>query len=233
MKMKKIVVGLFVLVAVQSFAQSKKKPSTAKSINNKTVVNKTFNTDSLIEITTNFGIMKARLYNSTPLHRDNFLNLVRTGFYDSLLFHRVIAGFMIQGGDPSSKNAKSDAMLGSGEAPNIPMVNAEFKPDLFHKKGALCAARTENPEKKSSNCQFYIVQGRKTDTTQLNPTTNYTADQKEIYARIGGTPFLDQNYTVFGEVYFGLDVIDRIAAAKVGTADRPIENVMMKMKIIR
>jgi peptidyl-prolyl cis-trans isomerase B (cyclophilin B) len=167
------------------------------------------------------------------LHRDNFLNLVRTGFYDSLLFHRVIPQFMIQGGDPNSKNAKPEAMLGNGEAPNIPMVNAEFNTDLIHKKGALCAARTENPEKKSSNCQFYIVQGRKTDSTQLNPNGKYSSQQKEIYARIGGTPFLDQNYTVFGEVYFGLDVIDKIAATKTANGDRPLEDVRMKMKIIK
>jgi peptidyl-prolyl cis-trans isomerase B (cyclophilin B) len=176
--------------------------------------------------------MIARLYNNTPLHRDNFIKLIKQGFYDSLLFHRVINGFMIQGGDPGSKNAQADAMLGAGEAPNLPTIPAEFRSNLFHKKGVLAAARDNNPEKKSSNCQFYIVQGKKMDTAQLTQPY-YTKDQKEIYQRIGGTPFLDQNYTVFGEVYIGLDVIDKIAAIKCGNADRPVENVMMKIKIIK
>ena len=177
--------------------------------------------------------MTARLYNNTPQHRDNFIKMVRDGVYDSSLFHRVIRGFMLQGGDPMSKNADATTMLGGGEVPNVPMVTAEFNTKLIHKKGALCAARTDNPEKKSSNCQFYIVQGNKiTDTAQLR-NGNYTNEQKEIYQRIGGTPFLDQNYTVFGEVFIGLDVIDKIAAIKCGNADRPIEDVRMKIKIIK
>jgi peptidyl-prolyl cis-trans isomerase B (cyclophilin B) len=113
------------------------------------------------------------------------------------------------------------------------MVPAEFRSNLIHKKGALAAARDGNPEKKSSNCQFYIVQGKKTDSTQLTNGVTYTKDQKEIYQRIGGTPFLDQNYTVFGEVFIGMDVIDKIAATKVYDTDRPVKNVRMKIKIIK
>ena len=190
------------------------------------------NKETIIEITTDLGVMKARLYNNTPLHKENFINLIKKGFYDSLLFHRVISGFMIQGGDPTSKNADSTAMLGSGDAPELPTVPAEFRKKLIHKKGALAAARDNNPEKKSSNCQFYIVHGKKTDTAQLNPENSYTKEQKEIYQRIGGTPRLDQNYTVFGEVFAGMDVIDKIATSPTSSMDRPKQNVRMKIKII-
>lgn len=233
--MKKVFISTLALCFFSfGFSQAKKtsvsKPQT-KKLTQKPVSKKAV-TDSLVEITTDYGVMVIRLYNSTPQHRDNFLNLVRKGIYDSLLFHRVIRGFMIQGGDPTSKNADANAMLGGGEVPDLPMVPAEFNKNLIHKKGALAAARTENPEKKSSNCQFYIVQGNKiNDTTQLR-NGNYTAEQKEIYQRIGGTPFLDQNYTVFGEVLTGLDVIDKIAAVKTGNADRPVEDVRMKIRII-
>ncbi len=197
--------------------------------------------ETLVEITTPFGIMVAKLYNSTPLHRDNFMKLVNQGFYDSLLFHRVINGFMIQGGDPQSKHADSTSMLGNGSAPGD-RVPAEFRPNFFHKKGALAAARDENPQKASSNCQFYVVQGKRIDTAQLNsieksiknnnPSFAYSPAQKEIYGRIGGTPFLDQNYTVFGEVISGLDVLDKIAAVQTKPGDRPAQDVWMRMKII-
>ena len=197
--------------------------------------------EKLVEITTDYGVMIARLYDSTPLHRDNFLKLVKQGFYDSLLFHRVINGFMLQGGDPESKRADSLAMLGGGALPGD-RIPAEFKPNIIHKKGALAAARDGNPEKASSNCQFYIVQGKRTDTTQLNqvyqsvkannPNFKYTAAQKEIYERIGGTPFLDQNYTVFGEVISGLDVIDKIAATATRPGDRPVKDIRMKIRLL-
>lgn len=191
------------------------------------------NKETIIEITTDFGVMKARLYNNTPLHKENFTNLIKKGFYDSLLFHRVINGFMIQGGDPTSKNADSTTTLGSGEIPDLPTIPAELRKNLIHKKGVLAAARDNNPEKKSSNCQFYIVHGKKMDTAQLNAANNYTKAQKEIYQRMGGTPFLDQNYTVFGEVFAGMDVIDKIAATPVNEMDRPKQNVRMKIKIIK
>jgi cyclophilin family peptidyl-prolyl cis-trans isomerase len=232
--MKKLFFAASLLCTASLFAQK----ATSKSVKIATnqLVKKeiaTDKTETIVEITTNFGVMTARLYNNTPLHRDNFIKLVKQGFYDSLLFHRVINGFMLQGGDPASKLADSTAMLGGGEAPNLPLVPAEFRSNLIHKKGALAAARDNNPEKKSSNCQFYIVQGRKTDSAQLTATNNYTKTQKEIYQRIGGTPFLDQNYTVFGEVYMGLDVIDKIAATPIYENDRPIKNVRMKIKIIK
>jgi peptidyl-prolyl cis-trans isomerase B (cyclophilin B) len=195
----------------------------------------------LVEVTTDSGTMVIRLYDSTPLHRDNFIKLVQEGFYDSLLFHRVIRNFMIQGGDPTSKSADSSAMLGSGEVPGE-HIPAEFRNNLIHKKGVLAAARDNNPEKASSNCQFYIVEGQKyNDTTlnemecavrQNNPGFTYTTDQRSAYKTIGGTPFLDQNYTVFGEVIKGLDVIDKIASVPCNPNDRPLQNVHMKMKML-
>lgn len=198
--------------------------------------------ERLVEITTDHGVMIAKLYDSTPLHRDNFVKLVEQGFYDSLLFHRVIAQFMIQGGDPNSKYAPDGAPLGSGSAPGD-RVPAEFKPTLFHKKGALAAARDNNPEKASSNCQFYIVHGKRLNEQELdqqlprvrtsNPDFTYTAAQKEIYSRIGGTPGLDQAYTVFGEVISGLDVIDKIATVQKSQSDRPLQNVRMKMRMLK
>ncbi|HRH48075.1 MAG TPA: peptidylprolyl isomerase [Panacibacter sp.] len=196
----------------------------------------------LVQMTTNYGIMVIMLYDATPMHRDNFISLVKQGIYDSLLFHRVIQGFMIQGGDPQSKYADSLAMLGNGEVPGVDMIPAEFKPALFHKKGALAAARTDNPEKASSNCQFYIVQGRPYSDIELNqvecnirsnnPEFTYTDVQRKTYKTIGGVPFLDQNYTVFGEVIKGLDVIDKIAAVEKDSNDRPLKNVRFKIKML-
>jgi len=203
----------------------------------------TVNRERLVEISTPYGKMIARLYDSTPGHRDNFVKLVQEKFYDSLLFHRVISGFMIQGGDPTSKNAPDSVQLGSGAAPG-PTIPAEFKSNIIHKKGVLAAARDNNPEKASSNCQFYIVQGKTFDTAQMRqvfeqrvkPTLangfTYTAAQKEIYRRLGGTPHLDQNYTVFGEVISGLDVIDRIAAVPTRPGDRPVNNVWMTIRLL-
>ena len=189
---------------------------------------------STIEITTEYGTMKIMLYNETPLHRDNMLKLVHEKFYDSLLFHRVIKEFMIQGGDPESKHAKPGEMLGSGSAPGD-RIPAEFKPDLIHKKGALAAARDNNPQKASSNCQFYIVQGKKQTEADLSSVERqggfkYTDEQKQVYETIGGTPRLDQNYTVYGEVYEGLNVLDSIAAVKTDHNDRPLKDVRMTIK---
>ncbi len=227
--MKKIFLILgFSLVAFVSLKAQKQKSKTKKLVTTNVIKS----SETLVEIKTDLGVMVARLYNSTPLHKENFIKLVKQGFYDSLLFHRIINGFMIQGGDPTSKHADSVAMLGAGEIPNLPTIAAEFRTHLIHKKGVLAAARDNNPEKKSSNCQFYIVQGKKADTAQLNVANNYTKDQKEIYQRIGGTPFLDQNYTIFGEVFIGLDVIDKIANTPVYETDRPVKNVRMKIKLL-
>jgi len=198
--------------------------------------------EKLVEITTDYGIMVAKLYDSTPLHRDNFVKLVEQKFYDSLLFHRVIGQFMIQGGDPASKNAADGVQLGDGSAPGE-RIPAEFKPYFFHKKGVLAAARDDNPAKASSNCQFYIVQGKVLNEQELNdvfnkrvavanPNFKYTPAQKEVYARLGGTPFLDQGYTVFGEVISGLDVIDKIANLPKDAANRPAQNVRMKIRLL-
>jgi peptidyl-prolyl cis-trans isomerase B (cyclophilin B) len=160
-----------------------------------------------VKISTSYGDIVVKLYNETPLHRDNFLKLVKEHFYDSLLFHRVINGFMIQGGDPLSKNATPTQMLGMGD--NGYMLPAEFNPKLTHKKGALAAARNNNPEKKSSGCQFYIVQNA------------------------NGTPQLDGSYTVFGEVVSGLEVVDKIAAVKTQPGDRPVQDVRMTMTLVK
>ncbi len=262
--------------------------STLKSLKEK------YPSENLVIISTPYGEMIARLFNETPLHRDNFLKLTENKFYDSLLFHRVINNFMIQGGDPDSKTAKADKILGDGDLNYT--VPAEFKPELFHKKGMLCAARNGddvNPEKASSACQFYIVQGKvftddllkkveyrinrpilreltkqylektgnepikadyerftkdgKKDSLDLlkkkiddlilpdyEKTTHYTFSeaQKNTYKTIGGTPHLDGTYTVYGEVVYGLSVIDKIANVSTGSNDRPIPDVRMTVKIL-
>ena len=191
-----------------------------------------------VKIETSYGDMVVKLYNETPLHRDNFIKLVKEGTYNDLLFHRVINQFMIQGGDPNSRTAKPGQMLGDGELGYT--IPAEFVPTLFHKKGALAAARQGdevNPTKASSSCQFYIVQGTTWDANRLKMVEqrmgkSFTAEQAEVYATVGGTPFLDGDYTVFGEVVEGMEVIDKIAAVPCGPMDRPIEDVKMKMSIV-
>ncbi len=188
-----------------------------------------------VEIITPYGTMKFMLYNETPLHRDNMLRLVRQGFYDSLLFHRVIKEFMIQGGDPQSRKAAPGVLLGMGEIQGAGRIAAEFRPHLIHQKGALAAARDNNPEKASSNCQFYIVQGKKFTDEQLaaiqqRTGVQYTEAQRTIYKTIGGTPHLDQNYTVFGQLYEGMAVLDSIAAVPTDRNDRPLNDVPMIIK---
>jgi peptidyl-prolyl cis-trans isomerase B (cyclophilin B) len=194
---------------------------------------------------TSNGDILIRLSDSTPLHRDNFLKLVKQGFYDSILFHRVINNFMIQAGDPDSKNAPAGKSLGEG-GPGY-TVPAEFSPSLFHKKGVIAAARqgdNVNPEKASNGSQFYITQGKKFTDGGLDTLETYRLngrkiplDQREVYKTVGGTPHLDQGYTVFGEVIKGFDVIDTIAAvptSKAADRDRPLKNVMIvKAKLIK
>ena len=178
------------------------------------------------------GNIKIRLYDETPKHRDNFIKLVQQGFYDGLLFHRVISHFMIQTGDPDSKNAGPDKPLGSG-GPSY-KIPAEFNPLYFHKKGALAAARQAdavNPEKQSSGSQFYIVQGTPLTNAQLNQLEAsgqhppFTAEQRAVYTSLGGTPYLDNSYTVFGEVTEGLDIVDKIAASKTDKRNRPLSDI--------
>lgn len=242
-----------------------------------------------ILIETSLGEIKIKLYNETPLHRDNFIKLVKDGFYDSLQFHRVIKDFMIQGGDPDSKNAPDGAQLGAG-GPGY-TIPAEFVyPTCFHKRGALSAARQgdqANPLKESSGSQFYIVWGNTCSDAELDnfersilnkemqkvfnqlaqerqseiqklyaeknqeglnklqeeliqlteskvdpSSVKFTPEQREIYKTSGGTPFLDNDYTVFGEVVEGLDIVGKIQSVATNPGDRPKEPVIMKMKII-
>jgi len=195
--------------------------------------------ECLVEIETTYGDMLVKLHDATPGHRDNFTKLVEQGFYDSLIFHRVIEGFMIQGGDPNSKNAEPDQPLGMG-GPGY-QIPAEFVDSLVHIKGALAAARTAdqvNPDRMSSGSQFYIVDGREVTEQQLDimearTGKRYTKAQREAYLEHGGTPQLDHSYTVFGQVIEGLDVIDKIAEAETGGRDRPKENIIMKMTVIK
>lgn len=192
--------------------------------------------DYLVTLTTDFGPMRLVLYDQTPKHKENFIKLVDQKFYDSLLFHRVIQNFMIQGGDPNSRKAQADQPLGNGEVGYT--VPAEFVPTLFHKKGALAAARDNNPEKASSGCQFYVVQGRVWDDAGLQKQVERiqsmkgrlpTDDQKQVYKTLGGTPHLDGNYTVFGEVIDGLAVVDSIAKQPRDPQDRPLKDIRMMM----
>ena len=192
-----------------------------------------------VQILTSYGDMILVLYNETPQHRDNFVKLVKSGFYDGTLFHRVIAGFMIQGGDPDSKTAKKGQMLGNG-GPGY-TIPAEFNKKFTHKRGALSAARMgdgSNPQKASSGSQFYIVQGKKYDRKNLEGIgkrsgVNYTEEQIKVYETEGGTPQLDMNYTVYGEVVEGFDVIDKIATVAKARGDRPKEDIKMTMKIVK
>lgn len=198
-----------------------------------------------VKISTPFGDMIAVLYDDCPEHKANFLKLANEGFYDDLLFHRVIKDFMVQGGDPNSRGAAPGARLGNG-GPGY-TIPAEFNPAYVHKKGALSAARQGdqvNPEKRSSGSQFYVVQGtvqppagltrfEQSISTSTGQKFAYTPEQVKTYEELGGTPFLDMNYTVFGEIVEGLEIIDQIAAVKTAPGDRPVEDVWMKMEVIK
>ncbi len=211
---------------------SAKPTSTVKPQNQKKM---TTTPDTLVKISTIHGEMIVRLYDNTPLHRANFIKLAQEGYFDGTIFHRVIGSFMIQGGDPDSKNPQPGAQYGMG-GPNY-TIPAEFHAQNIHKKGALAAARTNNPEKASSGSQFYIVQGQKYPAAQLaqmgsQTGVRYTPEQTQAYATMGGTPFLDMQYTVFGEVVEGLDVIDKIAAEPTMPGDRPKKDIVMKVSIV-
>lgn len=198
-------------------------------------------TQSIVEFTTNLGVLKVKLYDETPMHKDNFLELVEEKYYDSILFHRVIPNFMIQAGDPMSKKAKPGAFLGSGGKQYT--IPAEFNPKYIHKKGALAAARqgdNVNPQKESSGSQFYIVQGRTFTDEELDMIQKqykripFTPEQREIYKTIGGTPHLDYSYTVFGEVIEGLDIVDLIASQATDRNNRPITDVrILKTRLLK
>ena len=187
--------------------------------------------EQIVQISTEYGDIKIRLYNETPLHRDNFIKLASEGKYNGSIFHRVISGFMIQGGGAPGSGGQD----GMGE-----LIPAEFISKYFHKKGALAAARmgdNVNPEKKSSGSQFYIVQGRKYSDTDLDnmqkrPGISFSEEQRRVYKTIGGTPHLDRNYTVFGEVIEGLDVIDKIAAVETKRT-RPVKDIKMTITVVK
>lgn len=190
--------------------------------------------DKTLIITTKFGVIKVRLYNETPLHRDNYVKLAQENFFDSLLFHRVIKDFMIQGGDPNSKHAKPGQMLGDGGLQYT--IPAEIKPDLFHKRGVIAAARDNNPQKASSSCQFYIAVGKVYTNDQLDQMEKqmgkkFTPEERQAYTTIGGIPHLDGNYTVFGEVYEGMNVVDSIIKQPTDHNDRPLVDIRMEVRL--
>ncbi|MCY7349303.1 MAG: peptidylprolyl isomerase [Cytophagaceae bacterium] len=190
--------------------------------------------DYLVTVSTRFGDMKLVLFDQAPKHKENFLKLIQKKFYNDLLFHRVIEGFMIQGGDPNSKGAPDNIQLGNGDVGYT--VPAEFRPELFHQKGALAAARNSdnNPEKASSGCQFYIVHGKiynDADLTRQMARSGraFTEAQKQVYKTVGGSPHLDGNYTVFGQTIAGLAVIDSIAKQPRNQFDRPRPDIAMRV----
>ncbi len=187
---------------------------------------------------TTMGNITVALYDETPKHRDNFVELVKRGFYDGLLFHRVIEDFMVQGGDPDSRDARPGERLGAGGLDYT--IEAEFRfPQLFHKRGALAAARqgdSVNPKRRSSSCQFYIVWGTVYEPEEIDMMAmqleRYTRGEvvlteevKKSYSTIGGTPHLDGQYTVFGEVVAGLDVVEQMQSVRTDRSDRPYEDI--------
>ncbi len=202
--------------------------SCAQSENNQGTQN---NEGAKVLLQTDYGDILIKLYDETPKHRDNFIDLAEDGFYDGILFHRVIEDFMIQAGDPESIDAEPGEPLGSG-GPGY-TIEAEIEPGLFHKKGALAAARQGdqvNPEKRSSGSQFYIVQGRVFSHQQLDELEesldkSFTREQRKTYTSDGGVPHLDNDYTVFGEVVEGFEVIDKIAEIETNQQDRPVEDI--------
>lgn len=230
--MKKIVLVASLLFFATTLSAQRGKDST--------ITKKDRKRDVLLQTT--MGDITIRLSDSTPLHRDNFLKLVKIGFYDSILFHRVIKDFMIQGGDPNSKQAKAGEALGMG-GPSY-KIPAEIRTTLFHKKGMIAAARDNNPEKASSGSQFYITQGKIYTEAGLDSLETMRLQGRKIpalyrqfYTTIGGVPHLDQNYTVYGEVVKGLEVVDKIAAvptSKGNDRDRPLNDVkIIKAKLVK
>jgi peptidyl-prolyl cis-trans isomerase B (cyclophilin B) len=199
--------------------------------------NKTnMDTATYVLISTNLGDIKIRLYDETPQHKANFLKIIADGVLDSTLFHRVIPQFMIQGGDPNSKNAVPGQRLGMGGLDY--RVPAELDKNLIHKRGVLAAARDGNPQKASSSTQFYIVQGKTYTEDELNTMgsrtgLSWTPEQREVYKTIGGTPMLDMGYTVFGEVVEGMNVVDAITQMSRDANDRPYEDVRMRAAVLQ
>jgi cyclophilin family peptidyl-prolyl cis-trans isomerase len=184
-----------------------------------------------ILIETDYGKILLKLYDNTPLNSGNMVKRVNEHFYDSLLFHRVIPNFVIQGGDPDSKHAAPGQTLGNGDLPFT--IPAEINDVNFHKRGALGVARDTTPDKSGSACQFYIVTGRtwtdaELDSISLKNKRNFTLKQRQVYRMKGGTPKLDGRYTVFGEVVWGMDVAEKIAAMERDANDRPKKDVRIR-----
>ncbi len=196
------------------------------------------NLNQHIIIETSLGEIEILLYDDTPMHRDNMIKLIGEDYFKDQIFHRVIKNFMIQGGDPYSVKADKGKRLGTG-GPGY-RIPAEFRDNYFHKKGALAAARmgdATNPKKESSGSQFYIVQGQLFTLEQLTMMQSgadhapFTPEQIEAYTTVGGTPHLDGSYTVFGEVVRGLEVVDAIEAVATDNYDRPIEDIVIDIRL--
>lgn len=214
--MKQVLIAITLFFTLNSFVMCQNPAQTEK--------------EYVVVIHTDMGDITVKLYNETPLHRDNFIKLVNEGYYDGSIFHRIIKDFMIQGGGGKTGN----------EDPGY-KIPAEIIEGFYHKKGALAAARMPdhvNPRKESSGSQFYIVQGRKFSQSDLKnfekrSGITYTDEQIKTYSTIGGTPHLDGDYTVFGEVISGLEVVDKIAAVQTGPGDRPVKEVTMRMSLLK
>lgn len=215
--MKKFFILLFISISFQAaFAQKKSKK------------------DYLVTLSTEFGTMHLVLFDQTPKHKANFIKLAEEGFYNGTLFHRIIDGFMIQGGDPNSKTAKPGDPLGNGDVGYT--IPAEFNEKLFHKKGVIAAARDNNPQKASSGCQFYLAQGKvfkEEDFEAVEKRIGRVVPEtyKQVYKSLGGIPHLDQNYTVYGEVIKGLEIIDTIAKQPKDEMDRPTKDIPMQVSV--
>ena len=196
--------------------------------------------ETLVEMKTSKGNMVIKLYDNTPIHKENFIKLIKTDFYQGITFHRVIKDFMAQAGDPKSRDL--DLSIKNPQDNEGETLPAEIKSEYFHKKGALAAARmgdNVNPEKRSSGSQFYLVQGKKYTANQLKQMGgrikhSFSQQAIDAYQSIGGTPFLDYGYTVFGEVIEGIEIIDAICAVKTAAGDKPVEPVtILSVKIKR
>ena len=195
--------------------------------------------ETLVQIDTDMGKIKVKLFNDTPQHRDNFIKNVKEKRYDGLLFHRVIKQFMVQGGDINSKDAPIEQHLGDGD-PGYTIPAEIVYPKYFHKRGMLCAARTsddENPERASSGTQFYIVTGKfytemELDKMEEKDNKTFTPEQREVYMLEGGAPHLDGTYTIFGEVIKGMKVVDKIQFVETNEDDRPLKNIKIKTMTI-
>lgn len=200
------------------------------------IYQKIFGQSYIVKIKTTEGLIKVMLYDSTPKHRDNFIKLCNEKFYDSLLFHRVIKGFVAQGGDPVSKNCSDTFTLGDGDLGYT--IPAEFVTSYYHKRGAFAQARDDRPDMASSACQFYIVQGKIANDSILTKAykrNNYIQplEHEKTYRTIGGIPHLDMRYTVYGEVISGMDIVDKICSLPTNSKDRPLKNIRIISTIVK